>query len=253
MLTSLGLGAGDAHAFTEQEQGRTEMELFFHGTVIGMEKSLKNENRSIDRQSRSGSGILAGITEELQLSCTKNTQMTTFVTITEYNFFNGPLLKIACNCDEKTRTDCWSDDSDYEGSCCDDSLLVGADKAFWNDDKDLVMQKQEGDADAPSVTIRKTCLLGGRCLLDAVSSNYIAFDTFTAGNFALYKYERGCHSIKIVYPTDRQLDTTMVVNVKNSVGIDIMVIGQLVGASSGICMTTFCSDIYTMNNDLFDM
>ena len=41
----------------EQDQGRAETELLCRGTVTGMKKSLENENRSIDGQSRSGSGI----------------------------------------------------------------------------------------------------------------------------------------------------------------------------------------------------
>jgi len=45
----------------EQDQGRAETKLLCRGTVTGMKNSLENENCSIDGQSRSGSGILAGI------------------------------------------------------------------------------------------------------------------------------------------------------------------------------------------------
>ena len=185
---------------------------------------------------------------------TKKTQ-----SLMEYNSFNGPLSKIACDCGEEERTDCWPSDPDYEGGCCDDPPLVGVGEAFCNDDEDSVVQ-----GGSQSVSIRKTCPVssGGRRLSGAVSSN-MAFDTITAGDFAskMCTNERnqgGTHvSTKCDCPTDGQLDTMVV---KNSVGT---VIGQLVGDGTGIrtttgtfpdevstCMT-FRSDIY-MNNDLFD-
>ena len=57
LLALTSLGTGHAHADMEQDQGRAETELLCRGTVTGMKKSLENENRSIDGQSRSGSGI----------------------------------------------------------------------------------------------------------------------------------------------------------------------------------------------------